>query len=106
MNSLPLSFFRSTVLPALIVLLFALALFAVSARIWLPGDMLARLIYGGRLSLLIGILPVVLAFIIGTSLGPVAGYVGGKINTAVMRTVDVFYAFPSVLLAIAISIQS
>jgi hypothetical protein len=38
---LPLSFFRSTVLPALIVLLFALALFAVSARIWLPGDMLA-----------------------------------------------------------------
>ncbi|MDG2193208.1 MAG: hypothetical protein RAK19_10050 [Synechococcus sp. SP1 MAG] len=39
--ALPLSFFRSTVLPALIVLLFALALFAVSARIWLPGDMLA-----------------------------------------------------------------
>ena len=37
----PLSFFRSTVLPAMIVLLFALALFAVSARIWLPGDMLA-----------------------------------------------------------------
>ena len=37
----PLSFFRSTVLPALIVLLFALALFAVSASIWLPGDMLA-----------------------------------------------------------------
>lgn len=35
------SFFRSTVLPALIVLLFALALVAVSARIWLPGDMLA-----------------------------------------------------------------
>lgn len=66
-------------------------------------DMLARLIYGGRLSLLIGILPVVLAFIIGTALGIVAGYVGGKINTAIMRTVDVFYAFPSVLLAIAIS---
>ena len=37
----PVSFFRSTLLPALIVLLFALALFAVSARIWLPGDMLA-----------------------------------------------------------------
>ena len=66
-------------------------------------DMLARLIYGGRLSLIIGILPVILAFMIGTSLGLVAGYVGGKINTAIMRTVDVFYAFPSVLLAIAIS---
>jgi peptide/nickel transport system permease protein len=66
-------------------------------------DMLARLIYGGRLSLIIGILPVILAFGIGTSLGLVAGYVGGWINTAIMRTVDVFYAFPSVLLAIAIS---
>ena len=66
-------------------------------------DMLARLIYGGRLSLVIGILPVILAFGIGTSLGIIAGYVGGRINTAIMRTVDVFYAFPSVLLAIAIS---
>ncbi|RXH17670.1 ABC transporter permease [Bradyrhizobium guangzhouense] len=66
-------------------------------------DMLARLVYGGRLSLVIGILPVILAFGIGTSLGIIAGYVGGKLNTAIMRTVDVFYAFPSVLLAIAIS---
>jgi peptide/nickel transport system permease protein len=66
-------------------------------------DMLARLIYGGRLSLIIGISPVIFAFCIGTSLGIVAGYVGGKVNTAIMRTVDVFYAFPSVLLAIAIS---
>ncbi|QAU49555.1 ABC transporter permease [Bradyrhizobium guangzhouense] len=66
-------------------------------------DMLARLVYGGRLSLMIGILPVILAFGIGTSLGIIAGYVGGKLNTAIMRTVDVFYAFPSVLLAIAIS---
>jgi peptide/nickel transport system permease protein len=66
-------------------------------------DMLARLIYGGRLSLLIGLLPVVLAFVIGTTLGIIAGYVGGIINQAIMRTIDVFFAFPSVLLAIAIS---
>lgn len=66
-------------------------------------DMLARLIYGGRLSLLTGLLPVGLAFLGGTALGVLAGYAGGKVNTAVMRTVDVFYAFPSVLLAIAIS---
>ncbi|WP_315702837.1 MULTISPECIES: ABC transporter permease [unclassified Bradyrhizobium] len=66
-------------------------------------DMLARLIYGGRLSLLIGISPVIFAFGIGTGLGLVAGYVGGWVNTAIMRTIDVFYAFPSVLLAIAIS---
>src|SRR5256886_7040617 len=66
-------------------------------------DMLARLIYGGRLSLIIGILPVILAFVIGTSLGLVAGYVGGRVNTAIMRPIHGFYAFPSGLLAIAIS---
>jgi peptide/nickel transport system permease protein len=66
-------------------------------------DMLARLVYGGRLSLVLGLLPVVLAFVIGTTLGIVAGYVGGFVNQAIMRTIDVFYAFPSVLLAIAIS---
>ena len=49
-------------------------------------DMLARLIYGGRLSLMVGISPVIFAFCIGTSLGLVAGYVGGWVNTAIMRT--------------------
>jgi len=66
-------------------------------------NMLSRVIYGGRLSLFLGLLPVVLAFLVGTTLGVIAGYVGGFINQAIMRTVDVFYAFPSVLLAIAIS---
>ncbi len=66
-------------------------------------DMLARLVYGGRLTLFIGLMPVVLAFFIGGFLGIVAGYVGGLLNTLIMRTVDVFFAFPSVLLAIAIS---
>ncbi len=66
-------------------------------------DMLARLIYGGRLTLFIGLMPVVLAFFLGSALGIVAGYVGGLANTIIMRTVDVFFAFPSVLLAIAIS---
>jgi peptide/nickel transport system permease protein len=66
-------------------------------------DMVARLIYGGRLSLMLGLLPVVLAFVVGTTLGVIAGYVGGVVNHVIMRTVDVFYAFPSVLLAIAIS---
>lgn len=66
-------------------------------------DMLTRLVIGTRLSLFMGITPVVLAFIIGSAIGIVAGYVGGTLNTLVMRTVDVFYAFPSVLLAIALS---
>ena len=66
-------------------------------------DMLSRLIYGGRLSLFMGVTPVANALVIGGLLGIVAGYLGGRINMAIMRTMDVFYAFPSVLLAIAIS---
>src|SRR5262252_5151751 len=66
-------------------------------------DMLSRLVYGGRLSLLMGVLPVVFAFFAGSAIGILAGFIGGRINTAMMRTVDVFYAFPSVLLAIALS---
>ena len=66
-------------------------------------DMVARLIYGGRLSLFLGLSPVVIAFTIGATLGVMAGYLGGFVNQIIMRTVDVFYAFPSVLLAIAIS---
>jgi peptide/nickel transport system permease protein len=66
-------------------------------------DMLARLVYGGRLSLFVGLMPVFNAFVIGSLLGITAGFVGGKVNAAIMRTSDVFLAFPSVLLAIAIS---
>lgn len=66
-------------------------------------DMLTRLMVGTRLSLFMGITPVVLAFVSGSVLGVVAGYAGGAVNTVIMRTVDVFYAFPSVLLAIALS---
>ncbi len=66
-------------------------------------DMVSRLIFGGRLSLLMGVLPVALAFVIGTAIGLFAGYVGGRLNMLVMRTLDVFYAFPSVLLAVAVA---
>jgi peptide/nickel transport system permease protein len=66
-------------------------------------DLLSRLLYGGRLSLLMGVTPVAGALVAGGLLGVVAGFVGGWVNTLIMRTVDVFYAFPSVLLAIAIS---
>ncbi|RBA25761.1 peptide/nickel transport system permease protein [Herminiimonas fonticola] len=66
-------------------------------------DMLTRLMHGGRLSLMMGVLPVLAAFGIGTSIGLLAGYVGGKLNMIIMRVLDVFYAFPSVLLAVAIS---
>jgi peptide/nickel transport system permease protein len=66
-------------------------------------DMLSRLIYGGRVSLLMGVVPVLIASIVGGLLGVIGGFAGGRINTAIMRTMDVFYAFPSVLLAVAIA---
>ncbi|MCR4267597.1 ABC transporter permease [Nitratireductor sp. ZSWI3] len=66
-------------------------------------DMLSRLVYGGRLTLMLGLLPVLFALVIGTALGVFAGYAGGIFNTVIMRVVDVFFAFPSILLAIAIS---
>ena len=66
-------------------------------------DMFARLIYGGRLSLFMGVTPVACALLIGGVLGITAGFMGGRINMAIMRVMDVFYAFPSVLLAISLS---
>jgi len=66
-------------------------------------DMLSRLLWGGRMTLVAGLTPVLVAFVLGTGLGVLAGYVGGLTNTLVMRTMDIFYAFPAVLLAIGIS---
>ena len=66
-------------------------------------DMLTRLLYGGRLSWFLGISPVIMAFVIGGTLGVLAGFAGGWANMLIMRVTDVFYAFPSVLLAVAIS---
>jgi peptide/nickel transport system permease protein len=66
-------------------------------------DMLSRLIYGGRISLVMGLVPVAIAVLVGGMLGITAGYLGGAVNMAIMRVMDVFYAFPSIMLAIAIS---
>src|SRR5437764_1355505 len=69
-------------------------------------DMLSRLLYGGRISLVMGIVPVIIASCIGGMLGVLGGFIGGWVNTVVMRTMDVFYAFPSVLPGVAIFITS
>jgi ABC-type dipeptide/oligopeptide/nickel transport system permease subunit len=65
-------------------------------------DQFSRLLYGARLSLMVGISTVGFAIIIGTILGAVAGYFGGWWDNAIMRVMDVLLAFPSLLLAIAI----
>ncbi len=65
-------------------------------------DIWTRLCYGGRLSLLAGIVPVGISLVIGSFLGILAGYLGGWAGSLIMRAMDVFYAFPSILLAVAI----
>ena len=65
-------------------------------------DMLSRLLYGGRVSLSMGLAPVILATILGGSLGIIAGYFGRHVNMAIMRVVDLQLSFPSILVALMI----
>ena len=65
-------------------------------------DEFSRLIYGTRVSLMVGFSTVTFAIIIGTILGAISGYTGGWVDNAIMRFMDVLLAFPSLLLAIAI----
>jgi peptide/nickel transport system permease protein len=66
-------------------------------------DVLTRLIWGGRISLTVGVVPSVLAMLISLVLGTITGYFGGWVDQVVMRVLDVLFAFPLVLLAIAIA---
>jgi peptide/nickel transport system permease protein len=66
-------------------------------------DVLSRMIYGARISLVIGIVVVGLAASVGTFVGLVAGYAGGWLDEGLMRLTDVFFAFPALILAMAIS---
>ncbi len=80
---------------------------APSATHWLGTDengrdILSRLMYGARISLLVGLGTVLLRAVIGISVGLVSGFYGGRIDAVLMRITDVFIAFPSLLLALAI----
>ncbi|UPV74930.1 ABC transporter permease [Halorussus limi] len=65
-------------------------------------DMLSRVIYGARTSLLVGLLGTAIAATVGVTVGLVAGYYGGKVDDALMRSADVMLAFPSLVLAVAL----
>ncbi|PHM50383.1 dipeptide ABC transporter permease DppC [Xenorhabdus miraniensis] len=65
-------------------------------------DILSRLMYGARLSLLVGCLVVVMSLLMGITLGVLAGYVGGIVDTTIMRIVDIMLALPSLLLALVL----
>lgn len=66
-------------------------------------DIFSRILYGGRISLTMGLISVSLASVVGIFLGAVAGYYGGKIDDIIMRILDVLMAMPNILLAIAIA---
>ena len=66
-------------------------------------DVLSRLLFGGRVSLLVGVAPTLIAGVIGLALGLLAGFVRGLVDQVIMRCLDVIFAFPMVLLAIAIA---
>ncbi len=66
-------------------------------------DILSRLIFGSRISLTLGLTVVALAGIVGTTVGLITGYYGGWLDEVLMRITDVFFAFPSLILAMAIA---
>jgi peptide/nickel transport system permease protein len=80
---------------------------APSTQFWLGTDrlgrdMLSRMIWGARVSLVIGVLAVAVAMVIGLIIGMISGYYGGLLDEILMRAMDIIFAFPSLLLAIAL----
>ena len=65
-------------------------------------DVLSQVVYGGRVSLQVALVSVAVAGLVGVPLGVVAGYYGGRVDGVLMRLMDVIFAFPSLLLAIAL----
>jgi oligopeptide transport system permease protein len=67
-------------------------------------DLFARTTYGGRISLAVGLLATVVSLVIGVSYGMFSGYIGGRIDTWMMRTVDVLYALPFTIFVILLMV--
>ena len=65
-------------------------------------DVLSRIVWGARISLMVGFSVVILASLVGVTLGAISGYFGGIIDTLIMRLTDILLAFPGILLAIAL----
>ena len=65
-------------------------------------DLLARVLQGGRISLMVGIISTIVSLLVGVSYGAIAGYLGGKIDNLMMRIVDIIYAIPYILIVIVL----
>lgn len=66
-------------------------------------DIFSRVLYGGRISLLVAALATILSTILGVFFGSIAGYCGGKVDNVIMRIMDIFMAIPSLLMAIVLA---
>jgi len=78
-----------------------------SAQYWMGTDfygrdILSRLIWGARISLVIGLLAIAIAMVIGSAIGLIAGYYGGRLDILIMQTMDVLLAFPSLILGLIV----
>jgi oligopeptide transport system permease protein len=67
-------------------------------------DVLSRVIYGARVSMVVGFIPTFIILVLGTFVGMVAGYVGGRLDNVLMRLTDVIYAFPDLLFFIIVMV--
>ncbi len=67
-------------------------------------DVLSRVIYGARVSMIVGIVPTIIILIVGTTVGLISGYIGGRLDNVLMRVTDVIYAFPDLLFFIVVLI--
>jgi len=67
-------------------------------------DVLSRTIYGARVSMVVGFIPTIIILLLGTTIGMIAGYVGGRVDNVLMRITDVIYAFPDLLFFIIVMV--
>ena len=69
----------------------------------MPGAIiLARVLLGGRISLMVGVISTLVSLVIGISVGAIAGYLGGRVDEAIMRFVDVLYSIPYMMVVIVL----